>query len=162
MPTGRETPQGQCSLTPARVHVRHVCAHTRTHTHTHTHPLCWKWVTGLGIPWHVMHVCTQTRTHTHTHTHTHTDTHTCAHTHPLLQTGHGLGDPLGGLSGRFRLLCGGESSVSVDHPHSPESRTPSGTPPGLLVHNRQTRLQRDPGRPPASSLLWPRIPTSPR
>ena len=30
----------------------------------------------------------------------------------------------------------------------PESRTPPGTPPGLLAHNRQTRLQRDLADPP--------------
>ena len=107
MPTGRETPQGQCSLTPARVHVRHVCAHTRTHTHTHTHPLCWKRVTGLGIPWHVMHVCTQTRTHTHTHTHTHTQTRTHARTHTLCcKQVMGLGIPW--------EVCLGGSDCSVE------------------------------------------------
>ena len=139
MPTGRETPQGQCSLTPARVHMTHVCAHRRAHTHTHTH--------------------TCARAHTHTRA------------HPLLQTGHGLGDPLGALSGRFRLLCGGESNVSVDHPHSPESRTPPGTPPGLLAHNLQTRLQRDLAEPPPLLSSGPEYypppdsegpPTSPR
>ena len=105
------------------------------------------------------------RAHTHTHRHTHTHALCCKWV-----TGLGI----------LWEVCPGGSDCSVEVKatsawaglHSPEPRTPfstpAGTPPGLLVHNRQTRLQRDPGRLPTSSLLWPlqghqtRIPTSAR
>ena len=117
-------------------------------------------------------MCAHTDVHTHTCTHTRARTHTHARAHTLCcKRVTGLGIP-------WELCLGGsDCSVEVKAMSAwtirtePESRTPPGTPPGLLAHNRQTRLQRDLADPPPLLSSGPEYcpppdsegpPTSPR
>lgn len=101
--------QGRCSLTPARVHVPHVC--TRMHTHAHA---CTRVHTHMFACIHMHTVCTHIRTHAHT----------------VCKRVMGLGSPGRSVTECPDCSVEGESNASVDHPHSPGPRTPSGTPLG--------------------------------